>query len=40
MGLKRNREWGFGLDSTGSELGPVVGSCEYDIGPLSYIKGG
>jgi hypothetical protein len=33
------RETGCGLDSSGSEWGPVTGSCEHDNEPLGSIKG-
>jgi hypothetical protein len=31
---------GFGLDSFGSEQGPVAGSCEHGTEILGSIKGG
>jgi len=30
----------FGLDSSGSKQGQVVGCCEHSDEPLSYIKCG
>jgi hypothetical protein len=34
----RNKVWEYGLDSTGSGYGPVVGSCEYSNKPSGSIK--
>jgi hypothetical protein len=36
----RNRMGQFGLDSSGSKQGKVVGCCEHGNEPLSYIKCG
>jgi hypothetical protein len=30
---------GCGLDSSGSESGPVTGSCEHSNGSLGFIRG-
>jgi hypothetical protein len=40
MDLKGNRVWGCGLDSLGSGLGQVTGSCEHGNQPSGSIKCG
>jgi hypothetical protein len=35
-----NREGRYGLDSSGSEYGPVSGSCEHGNEPSGSIQGG
>jgi len=34
------REWGYGLDRSGSGQGQVVGTCEYGNEPSGSIKCG
>jgi hypothetical protein len=38
--IKRNRVGGYGLDSSGSEQGPVASSCENGNELPGSIKGG
>lgn len=38
-GCYRNRVGGYGLDSSGTEQGPMAGSCEYGYKPSGLIKG-
>jgi hypothetical protein len=37
---RKNRFWEYGLDSSGSYYGPVVGSCEYgnELSDMEYLN--
>jgi hypothetical protein len=35
-----NKAWVCGLDSAGSEYGPMAGSCEHDNETSASMKGG
>jgi hypothetical protein len=40
MGLRKNRMGSYGLNSSDSEQGPMVGSCERGYEPSIFICGG